>query len=130
MTLRDKLYEFLKRLSSENQYIKACGVATKPGLPLASAYPAMIEPGIVSAMISALMGVGQRASLTFENGILDTSIVIGKDGMLFLKMIGGEYILVVVTVKDVTIPKVMGVIDEFAKELKGILKEESRVVTL
>ena len=90
----------------------------------------MIEPGIVSAMISALMGVGQRASLTFENGILDTSIVIGKDGMLFLKMIGGEYILVVVTVKDAAIPKVMEVIDEFAKELKGILKEESRVVTL
>lgn len=130
MSILEKLVLILRKISSENKSIKGCGISSKPGLPLAAAYPAMIEPGIVSAMSAALMGVGQRASLLFENGAVDEIIIRGKEGILFIKMITNECMLIIVATINASIQILQNIVSKYSDELRDILKEEKQTILL
>lgn len=94
------LSSILCKLNQASEAILASSVLTKDGLALASALstapPSGLDEDTLSAMSSALVALGHKASEDLVGGPFDRVLIEGKAGSLIMTPAGPEAILTVV----------------------------------
>lgn len=65
------------------------------GLIIASSLPAGVEEDRVSAMLAAMLSLGERIAAELGSGVLDQVYVKGESGYIVLTSIGDEAVLTI-----------------------------------
>lgn len=98
------LTSILSELNGASEAILASSVLSSDGLALASVLPgstpSRIDEDTMGAMGSALMALGQKATMDLVGAGLDRVLVTGKAGSLLMTQAGPEMILAVVFKAD------------------------------
>jgi predicted regulator of Ras-like GTPase activity (Roadblock/LC7/MglB family) len=90
----------LRDLQASSPDIEASAVVSVDGLIMASALPADVEEGRVSAMSAAMLSLGERIASELGRGALEQVYIRGTNGYVFLSAVGEEAVLTVLARKD------------------------------
>jgi predicted regulator of Ras-like GTPase activity (Roadblock/LC7/MglB family) len=115
--LLEKILEDINRSPS----VVGSLICGKDGLLIAHAVPSNIDPEVVSAMASAILGTGERSVSEIGHGDLDQVMIEGSSGKTLMRDVG-DGVLVVLTQPDVNLGMIRMDLQRVSKEIKAALE--------
>ena len=122
MSLRERLFDVLRKYSAENSDIVAIGVMTIQGLPLISAYPKNIEEGVVSAMASAIFSVARRLISNFNIQNAMYILIKTKETLFIIKTLTSNYLLLINIKSKAPTGEVFSLLEKLSDDLVAVFK--------
>lgn len=123
------LSSILCELNQASEAILASSVLTRDGLALASALsktqPSGLDEDTLSAMSSALVALGHKASEGLVGGPFDRMLVEGKAGSLLMTHAGPEAILTVVFRSDAEAGTVFSCMQRASGEIAALVSRRA-----
>jgi len=122
VSLRERLFDVLRKYSAENSDIVAIGVMTIQGLPLISAYPKNIEEGVVSAMASAIFSVARRLISNFNIQNAMYILIKTKETLFIIKTLTSNYLLLINIKSKAPTGEVFSLLEKLSDDLVAVFK--------
>ncbi len=89
----DQIKSILTDLNGRSASIEASALISKDGLVLASALPGQMDEDRVSAMVAALLSLGDRTAAELSCGQLEQTLVTGSHGHILIVHAGPQAVL-------------------------------------
>jgi len=99
----ERMVSRLHELRQDTSAIESSAVVSVDGLIIASALPPGIEEDRVSAMSAAMLSLGERIANELGRGMLEEVYIQGDQGYVFLRNVGVDAVLTVMTRSDANI---------------------------
>jgi predicted regulator of Ras-like GTPase activity (Roadblock/LC7/MglB family) len=119
--LTDKIKALLLALNGSSADIEGSAIVSRDGLPVASALAQGMDEDRVSAMVAAVLSLGERMSSELSRGELDQVMVSGKMGHVLIIQAGNETVLCAVAKKAVLLGMLFLEANRCAKTISGLL---------
>lgn len=117
----DQLTRILRTLTTNTPDVEAGAVVSSDGLAIASALPQGTDDDAYAAMSAALLGLGERISSELKRGDLETVLVRGDAGYVFLSRCGPEAVLTVLATRQAKLGLLFLDVQRAARELAPLL---------
>lgn len=121
MARADQLNKILRTLTTNTPDVEACAIVSSDGLSIASVLPQGTDDDAYAAMSAALLGLGERITSELKRGELETVMIRGKDGYIFLTRCGADAVLTVLTTNKAKLGLIFLDVQRSAKELAPLL---------
>ena len=121
MARADQLTRILRNLSTNTPDIEAGAIISSDGLSMASSLPQGMDDDAYSAMSAALLGLGERIVKELKRGELETVMIRGRDGYIFLTRCSADAMLTVLTTRQAKLGLIFLDVERAAKELTPLL---------
>ncbi|MCP4539744.1 MAG: hypothetical protein GY832_21610 [Chloroflexi bacterium] len=99
----ERMVSRLHELRQDTSAIESSAVVSVDGLIIASALPPGVEEDRVSAMSAAMLSLGERIANELGRGMLEEVYIQGDQGYVFLRNVGVDAVLTVMTRSDANI---------------------------
>lgn len=120
----ERLRSALDSLLGSSSDIEAAALVSGDGLPMASTLPSEAEEDRLAAMSSALLSLGERASMGLGRGELQEVFVEGRSGYVFL-MAAGPAVLVAITKREAKAGLVLFEMRRVANKIEAALTQDA-----
>ena len=128
MARADQLNKILRTLTTNTPDVEACAIVSSDGLSIASVLPQGTDDDAYAAMSAALLGplgfvveAGELFGDELRRGELETVMIRGKDGYIFLTRCGADAVLTVLTTNKAKLGLIFLDVQRSAKELATLL---------
>lgn len=121
MARADQLTKILRTLTTNTPDVEAGAVVSSDGLAMASALPQGTDDDAYAAMSAALLGLGERIVSELRRGNLETIMIRGDAGYVFLTRCGSDAVLTVLATKQAKLGLIFLDVQRAAKELAPLL---------
>lgn len=105
--------------------VEAITLVSVEGLPLVSATSLKVDDVAVSAMTSAMLAIGEKASKELERGNLIKILVEGEKGYIVATQVNSSAILTVLTKKNVNLGLIFLKMKQLANKISNLLPKIS-----
>ncbi len=119
----ESLEETLSELGRVSD-IKAAAVVRRDGLVVVHTLPAGIDPGMVAAMLAAIVGASEMATEALEQGQFERAIIESREGKLLSLGAGETSLLVALVYSDANLGLVLMAMERAAQRVDEILSKE------
>ncbi|OYT30477.1 MAG: hypothetical protein B6U95_00090 [Thermofilum sp. ex4484_82] len=121
----NEIKNFLQKESMNTTGVEAITLVSVEGLPLVSATSLKVDDVAVSAMTSAMLAIGEKASKELERGNLIKILVEGEKGYIVATQVNSSAILTVLTKKNVNLGLIFLKMKQLANKISNLLPKIS-----
>lgn len=121
MARADQITKILRTLTTNTPDIEAGAVVSVDGLSIASSLPQGVDDDAYAAMSAALLGLGERIVRELARGNLETIMIKGDAGYVFLARCGSEAVLTVLSTRQAKLGLIFLDVQRAAKELAPLI---------
>ena len=121
MARAEQMNKILRTLTTNTPDIEAGAVVSTDGLSIASALPQGTDDDAFAAMSAALLGLGERIAMELKRGELETVMIRGGTGYVFLARCGAEAVLTVMATRNAKLGLIFLDVSRAAKELAALM---------